>query len=487
MRTAKVSELMCWQLRAEIAQRDATIAQRDATIALLQASLSQKEAELLQCQEQLADAKECIAALAAKLERHFKEPSPKPDAAPKKRLRGRNRGGQPGHKGACRAIVPPEQVSQIVSLVPTCCDRCGRTLCEQDPTPRIHQVVEVPPLVPQVTEYRCHQVRCPDCRALTRAPLPEGVSASAFGPRLCALLSICTGKYHLSKRLCEELLWDFLGVKLSLGSVCRLEQTTSLALAAPVAEAMESIRTAQVVHQDETSWRQENRKAWLWVACTQATTVFLIAWRRSQAVCKQMIGESFSGTLVSDRWSAYLWLKDAQRQLCWSHLKRDFEELEAAGGDGARLAQAVGVQIRKLFHLWHRARDQTAWAFANKMQNIRRAVYALLVEGIRWHRGKPRALCRDLLLHEEALWRFVTEPGVEPTNNRAEQALRQAVLWRRGSFGTQSTCGSLFVQRILTVVTTLRQQQRNVLEYLTAALLAHRLHQPAPSLLPSQC
>ena len=483
---------MILQLRAELAQRDATIAQRDATIALLQATVAQREEVIEQYQGQLAQAQAHIAQLEATLRRHFKEPPSSGSEAtqrPAKRPRrsSRKRGAQPGHPGHARPLLPSQQVTYVVTLLPDSCSHCGRALAGIDEAPSRHQVVEVPPLIPEVTEYRCSQLRCGPCGTRTRASLPPGVPTSCFGPRLGSMVAICTGKYHLSKRMVEELLTDFVGVDLSLGAVCRLEQTVSSALQEPVAQAMQSIQSAAVVHQDETSWWQQNGKAWLWVAVTALVTVFRIALSRGNKICKQMLGETFSGTLISDRYSSYRWLPDDQRQVCWSHLKRDFQEMEQAGGYGARLGKDLGTQTRRLFRYWHRVKAGTLpWSeLESKLKPVRRQVRELLQEGALWHTGKARTLSRELLKHEQALWRFAQVPGVEPTNNAAERALRSAVLWRRGSFGTQSQRGSEFVERILTVVATLRQQGRNVLEYLTAACQAQLSRLPAPSLLPA--
>jgi transposase len=490
VRDTRGKDLLLWQLRAELAQRDATIAQRDATIVLLQTQQELLRTQLEQREAQLAAAQARIAELQALLLRHFKVPPEPPAGTPlppkAERRRRRKRGAQPGHPGHCRALVPIEQVSRVVALVPTHCARCRQPLHGTDPKPVLHQVVEVPPLSAEVTEFRMHQLPCGDCGAMTREPLPVGVPTSSFGPRLSSMVAVLTGKYRLSKRMVEELLWDFVGVPLSLGSVSNLEQTVSVALAAPVTEAMESVPAAAVVHQDETSWSQQNGKAWLWVAVTTLVTVFQIALSRGNAVCKQMLSKTFSGTLVSDRYASYRWVSDGQRQFCWSHLKNDFLELVQAGGYSARLGQELGAQTRRLFRYWHRVRDQTLpWCeLKSKLQPVRREVHMLLEEGAMWHTGKAQSLCKELLLHEPALWRFAEVPGVEPTNNCAERALRHAVLWRRGSFGTQSLGGSLFVQRILTVVATLRQQGRNVLEYLTAVCQAQLNHLPAPSLLP---
>ena len=451
-----------------------------------------KDLLIAQLREQLAAALARIAELEAILRRHFpgapgSPPAPaKPPMPPKLSRPRRRRGAQPGHKGRHRQLLPAEQVTHIQSQLPSHCARCQLPLRGLDPAPLRHQVVEIPPIHPLVTEYRCHRLRCAACGFFTRAALPADVSSSCFGPRLCALVALCTGAYRMSKRSLEQFLRDVLGVKLCLGTVCALEQRVSHALQTPMQQALDALPQQPIVHADETSWRQRHCKAWLWVICTAAVTVFRIAKSRGSAVCKQLLGADFGGTLCSDRWSAYRFIPLAHRQLCWAHLLRDFQELIDAAGDGARLGQElVGLGLRAM-RLWHRVRDGTLpfEQLHRRMSPLRSAVGACLREGALYYSGKARTLSRELLRQEPALWRFTQVAGLEPTNNRAERALRHAVLWRRASLGTQSAQGSLFVERLLTVRATLRQQGRCVLTYLTQACTAALQHHSPPSLLP---
>jgi transposase len=188
----------------------------------------------------------------------------------------------------------------------------------------------------------------------------------------------------------------------------------------------------------------------------------------------------------SDRWSGYNWLDPQRRQLCWAHLKRDFQKLVERGGESQRLGEALLVQVEQLFRLWQRVRDGTLNRsdFQTQVEPIRTQVHVLLGEGAELSQDKTRHTCENLLKLEPALWTFVRLEGVEPTNNHAERCLRRAVLWRRRSFGTQSKTGSRFVERVLTTVTSLRQQKRDVLDFLTAACAATIRGDKPPSLLP---
>lgn len=396
-------------------------------------------------------------------------------------------GGQPGHKGTTRKLVPLEQVKASHDLKAEICRGCGQTLRGEDPRPYRHQVTEIPPGLAEVTEYRLHTLACP-CGTETRAELPAGVPHGAFGPRLQAMISLLSGRYHLSKRDTAEVMTDFFQVEVSLGSISRLEQRTSQAISAPVNEAHAYVKAQAVVHPDETSWREANRKAWLWVAATTQVTVFLIRCSRGGQVARELLGETFSGIVVSDRWSAYNWLLTPFRQLCWAHLKRDFQAFVERGGAAQRLGQTILTQADLMFAWWHKVRDGTMsqTTFQNKMKPVQAKVGKLLRQGTKCNHSKTAGTCRDILKREAALWTFVHIEGVEPTNNLAERQIRPGVLWRKGSFGTQSKAGSRFAERIMTVVATLKQQKRNVLDYLTAASEAANCNRQAPSLLPDQ-
>ena len=199
-----------------------------------------------------------------------------------------------------------------------------------------------------------------------------------------------------------------------------------------------------------------------------------------------MLGAVVRGIVGSDRWTGYNWLDPQQRQLCWAHLKRDFQAFVDRTGAPARIGRALLEQVEQMFSLWNRVRDSTlSWAdFQTLMQPIQTRVGELLREGAALACAKTRHTCENVLKLEVALWTFVRVEGVEPTNNSAERRLRRAVLWRRRSFGTQSEAGSRFVERVLTAVTTLRQQNRDVLDYLTEACAAAIRGDPPPSLLP---
>lgn len=400
---------------------------------------------------------------------------------------GRRPGGQPGHEGHTRALVPVEEVDVVVPVTPERCHHCRHPLWGEDPQPQRQQVTEIPLVKPVVTEYQLHRLICPVCGEATRAELPAGVPAGGFGPRLQATTALCTGAYHLSKRTTQALLDDLFGVEVGLGTIANLEQATTQAVAEPVAEARAYVHSQPAAYADETGWREGSQRAWLWTAVTEWVTVFVVRRSRSGKVAQELLGEGFWGWLVTDRWSAYSWYPTWRRQLCWAHLLRDIEAMITRGGRSAEVGEALRGEARKMFHWWHRVRDSTLThaSFRTYMQPVRREVERLLEVGQSCGVPKTEGTCREIFKLRQALWTFVRHEGVEPTNNAAERAIRPGVLWRKGSFGTQSAEGSRFVEAMMTVVATLKQQHRNVLDYLTTTCQAALGGEPAPSLLPT--
>jgi transposase len=349
-----------------------------------------------------------------------------------------------------------------------------------------HQVTDFPRITPVVTEYRRHSLGCVACGARTQASWPATMPEGRFGPRVQATAGYLTGRIGASHREVQEILATLCQTEVSVGSVTALAQAVSTALATPVVEAQKYVQRQPVRNVDETSWREKTKWMWLWISVTPLVTLFRLLKTRGAKDAKEVLGAEVWGTIGTDHYAGYHWIAPRQRQLCWAHLKREFVAWSQRPGETARIGLALLAAEKQLFAAWYRVRDGTlAWAdFQVAMLALMTRVHTLLEEGAAGADTKAQGTCRNLLKREAALWTFVWEPGVEPTNNSAERPLRRAVLWRRRSFGTQSEEGSQFVERILTAVTTLRQQRRNVLDYLTAACAAAISKQPPPSLLP---
>lgn len=408
---------------------------------------------------------------------------PRPPPSPSSRAPG----GQPGHPGHGRQLRPSDQVDRLVVGRPVACAACGALLLGEDPAPARHQVAELPVVRPEIMEYQRHTLTCLACGSETRGAWPAAMPPGDFGPRVQATVAYLTGRLGVSQRDTEEALEALCHTQVSLGSIPALAQAVSAALAEPVAAAQAYVQEQPTQNVDETSWRERTHRCWLWVSATALVTVFLVQAKRGATEAQAVIGAAYQGIVGSDRHSAYGWLDPQRRAVCWAHLQRDFQAFVDRGGKSAHLGRLLLAQVAVLFDLWHRhqAGELSRDAFQAAMQPVQRRVGTLLRVGTTLAHAETRGTCRKILTLAPALWTFVRVAGVEPTNNAAERPLRRAVLWRRRSFGTQSAAGSRFVERVLTTVTTLRQQRRDVLGELTAACAAAMRGEPPPSLLPA--
>jgi transposase len=415
---------------------------------------------------------------------------------------GRKRGGQPGHPGTGPELLPIERVDEVIDHHPDACRRCGSLLEGEDPDPLRHQVIEIPPITPVVIEHRLHRLVCPCCSTSTCATLPADVEASPYGPRLSSLVGLLGSVFPLSFSKTQALLDQLLGVEISRGAIAKVRERLSAALARPMQEALAFARQQPVAYVDETGAPTGNadgnnptgKRGWQWVMVTAVVTVFIQGLSRSTAAAIELLGSSFGGIVVSDRFSAYNHLPTQQRQLCWAHLIRDLTAIAERPGASAEFgAQLLGLQ-QQLFDHWHRYKDGTIdWpALQQSCRPIRQAFEATLQQvvelGAQRRERTPWAstvrTCRKLLKVTGALWTFLEIEAIEPTNNAAERALRQSVIQRKISHGVQSTKGAICRSRLLTVTTSLRQQGRDVWQFLEQAWIAHHRGGVMPSLLP---
>jgi transposase len=461
----------------------------------------QRDAELARLREQVAELTVELMAVRARLDAVLKQLPKRPPEPPTRQPPSaaataqtaatpkRKPGGQPGHPPHLKQLLPPERLHRIERLVPTTCRGCRQALPEpsqaSDPEPIRHQVADLPQQLVEVTEYQREARTCRHCGATTRADLPSAVGRATVGVRLAALFAYLVGRQHVSKRGVEELAFEVLGLPLSLGTVANLEQEMRAALAPAHAEALAAVRRAPVKHLDETGWKQAGVKRWLWIAATQHVAVFLIHHLRNASVLRQLLGKSILGVVVSDRLHAYDHIPTKQRQLCWAHVKRNLAKLVERGGTAKAVGQRLLNTQRRVFALWHlfRGGGCTREQLGLRMLPWRFAVAEELTRGRRHRNRRVAKFCTRLGGLQSALWTFTKIPGVEPTNNHAERLQRPAVVWRKCCYGNHSAAGCEFTARLLTVVQTLRLQKRAVLDYLAAALRAHRNQQTPPSLL----
>lgn len=389
-------------------------------------------------------------------------------------LKGSSRksGGQEGHKGHFRELVPAEQVDErIVCPAPVHCE-CGGTI-EMEQDVQVHQVHELPVQKLHVTEYVLEKGRCNCCRRRMKGSLPSGVTMGITGPRLTAFLLHMVSRYQLSRRELLELLKEQFNFRLGLGTLFNKQKLANKILEKPVAEILETVRESPCVNMDETGHNRDGKKQWLWGILGEDAAFFKVHKSRGKKVIAQLM-EDYNGIVISDRYAGYNHFPSCQRQICWAHLKRDFTRIsEKSDAVIARLGKNLLECKTQLFECWHAFRKGTLsrWRLTQETAPIRKRVGELLEQGSYTDPalGITR-FCKNLLQYFQALWTFLETENVEPTNNHAERGLRQAVIWRKKYFGTRSDYGSEFVGNILSFSTTCRLKSQNAFHELTAII-----------------
>jgi transposase len=304
-----------------------------------------------------------------------------------------------------------------------------------------------------------------------------------FGPRLMAIIAAVTGIYHLSRRKAVGLLSDLLGVQVSLGALSAVEARVSGAVQPAVNEAWKQVGQAKVKHTDGTSWYQSGVAMALWTITTVTATVFKIVADSTKETLKPLYG-GLSGILVSDRAKALTFWVMERRQICWSHLLRKMVSFSERDGPAAVFGQQLLDYAVLMFEYWHdyKSGKLSRATLVTWMAPIREQVETLLAQAVAAEIAGVSGSCADILQHKAALWTFVECEGVEPTNNAAEREIRAFVLWRKRSFGTQSSRGNVFAENLMTVAHTARKQHKNVLAFLTECCEAQSDNRTPPSL-----
>jgi transposase len=413
----------------------------------------------------------------------------KPKAKKKNDKNKRKRGGQLGRKGKARELFSEDEVDNIIPKIPETCLCCSKSLKDKIAVLRSsHQVVEIPEISAFVNQFDIYEKQC-SCGVVTKGELPSDVSVSCVGPRLQAVLSAMTGRYRLSRRETLEMSVAIFGpkAKISHGTLCALEKRTREALDSCYEELKNHIKTQSVANLDETSWKEDKNKAWLWVAVFKMFSVFRIDRTRSREAFYSLLGHDFKGVIGTDRFTSYNDYNVFLRQFCWAHLKRNFQALVDSGDPEAKRIGKSGLRMCKEIAVeWGRYQDGEIKLCTLKtiMSKPRQKFKRMLERGQNADFDKAGALCRELLKYFPALWAFTRKEGVDTTNNIAERNLRKGVLWRKGSFGSDSESGSRFVERMLTVAETLKTQKRNVIDFIHQSIVTFKTGELQPSLIP---
>ena len=481
------------RLRRELAERERQIHRQADQIAEQQKQIADAEKQIADLERQLA------------LRKQNSTNSSKPPSSdglagePRQRCRRkksrRKAGGQPGHRGTHRPLLPLSQVNVIQAVLPPQCRQCGHALptevenAQTSGEPRRHQVTELPTIQALTIEYQCHRVVCPECGESTRAMLPEE-APGRFGPQLTALIAYLTVVCRMPRRVAEEFLGQVLGIDLSLGSTQKCWEEASQAVTAPCKELEEQLKGEPVLNVDETGWRTNGKKRFLWAFVAAGYVVYTVAATRGSQVLVSLLGSVFQGTLCSDRFSAYLKYHSGTAQFCWAHLKRNLLGIVefTKSSEVEKFCRDALAQHARLFRLWHKFRSGQIDRPQLLLRSIRiqKQVFGLAAMHLDSPHREVRNLATALFEHNHRLFTFLEQEGVEPTNNSAERALRTGVQWRKICFGNRSVQGELATARLLTVAETCDLQRLNILAYLSDAIRCHRRRQPAASLLPGR-
>jgi transposase len=461
----------------------------------LQVQLDAQQAQLEAFAKRVAKLEAKLAAAQKNSSTSSKPPSsdivkpPKPEPPPGQDQR--SIGGQPGHPKHERSLVPSEQLtSPPRNYVPEICPDCGLGLQPAGDQPRVVQQLEISLVPILIEEHRSHAGWCRHCCKVHYGVLPAVVEQGGLaGPRLTTLIAYLKGFCHASYSTMRKFLRDVVQITISRSQLAKIITKVSSALEQGYQELLDDLPGQARVNVDETGHKQSGARLWTWCFRASLYTLFHIDPTRSADVLIRLLGEDFKGVLGCDYYSAYRrYLREfgVLVQFCLAHLIRDVKFLmtlpcQHEQAYGERLRDA----LRALFGVIHRRETLSDVAFQKQLEEARQAVLTAGTQNV--PAGKhSQNLAKRLVKHGAAYFRFITEPGVEPTNNLAEQAIRFVVLDRLVTQGTRSAAGNKWCERIWTVIATCAQQGRSVFDYLYEAVSAHfQQTGAAPSLLPN--
>jgi transposase len=393
---------------------------------------------------------------------------------------GKKPGGQPGHPGHKRAMYPPEKVHKTVEVRPEICPNCTSWVFGHIPIAvEIRQVIDLPEINPEITQYNIYTCKCLGCWKHVRGNAPKEAERG-FGPRLMGFVTMLTGEGHLTKRkICS--ITAHLGLKISLGALCNIHRLAGDLLQAPAESIQQFVLMQGKLNADESGWRVQKKRCWIWVGATAKATFFKIDPSRSHQAYRRIFG-AFQGVLTTDRHGAYN-EHNGPKQSCLAHIDRHFEKMSERPGTDGSFGRLLEGQLDLIFGFWDEfkkgvfSRPILQEKANDPIENIRAALIFTTREA---KNSKSAALAHDLLERFPTLWTFLFIEGVEPTNNLAERGLRPAVIFRKLSGGNQSSWGARFTERLMTVVCTLKQNAMNTFTFLTEVFAAHQTVRSPP-------
>jgi len=438
---------------------------------------------LLSFDARIRELERIVASLTRNSSNSSRPPSSDPPGIAKKRKKPsrRKQGGQPGHKGKKRELLPPEEMDEIHDIFPGHCQCCNRPFAHSLLVPSLqpfrHQVSELPVIVPKMKEYRCHSLRC-SCGHYTAASLPEEVAKSEFGPRVHAAIAYLIAVHRVSRRGIADIMDTLFNINISTGAICNVAERVSDACLPVVGAIKQYVASSALsLNIDETGWKYKGKRRYLWTFVAVRAVLFHVSPSCGAKVLREVLGDTFAGIITSDDHSAYnSYHKNGLRQLCWAHLIRKLKALkdDRSSPHAYCFARNMLKEIGTIFSRWHAfqnsggSRDKL-WLDTLPMRE-RMYDYCHIFR----YSSDPRLQTRTkrFLANWQHLFNFLKYDGVQPTNNAAERAIRPAVQWRKICFGSQSEIGEHFTERLLSVVGTCRMHGINAFQFLAMAVNA---------------
>jgi len=459
-----------------IAELEAQVRQRDERIAALERHVAQLAAQVATLSKNSSNSSKPPSSDIVK------PPKPLPPSGRKRRI-----GGQPGHPRHERPAFPPEQIDAIRTYRLDRCPDCGGRL-KPLADPRVIQQVEIVRQPVRIVEHRAHSYRCMHCGKTRDAVMPaQVIKCGLIGPNLTAWVAYLKGVCHASFSTVRKFLRDVVKVTVSRGQLAKLIGKVSAALADPYQELLDSLPGQPRLNVDETGHKDNGKAWWTWCFRAEGFTLFKIESSRGSEVLLKVLGEEFDGVLGCDYFSAYRkYMKDfgVAVQFCLAHVIREVKFLLTLPDRVTRnYAQQLLNALRQLFRVIHRRDEMTSERFHRALEEARQTV--LKIGQRAPARREARNLAKRFRKHGAAYFQFITTPGVEPTNNLAEQAIRFVVIDRRITQGTRSETGRQWNERVWTTIATLTQQGRSILAYLRDAIHAQLHNRLTPPLLPA--
>jgi transposase len=391
----------------------------------------------------------------------------------RKKISKRKQGAQVGHQGNYRALLPEEKVNKVVHCkIPKKCPDCRHDILIKGI--QRHQVFDIPPYTVEVTEYKKYRGACTGCFKKYEGEFPTGVTWRCLGERAHGMISLLTSKYRLSKRLAASFLKETHGLSISLGTVSNTESVVSQSLELAHEDIKEKLQSASLLHLDETGHKEKNKNGWAWLMGNEDYTLFCLRRSRGKKIAQELIGSYGDRIFVTDRYAAYDYLPDQNRQVCWAHLKRDFKKISERKGISSIIGTGLLKAYVQIFRLYKREPLKRRLEHKKTQQWFRRyqrRLLYLLELGSRCGDKRTQRTCENLLSIQGALWTFWST-NVPPTNNQAERQLRPLVISKKLTFGTQSHRGSRYIERIFTILMSSIQQKQPVLNFLTNSVHA---------------